>query len=1015
MDRNNLRKDQGSDKSSINNDDTDLSLKDIDQTVSSDEDEQITRSSSSSPPSSSDSDSSCDLDPNDAIQSPLAGLLNFEGFSMPQIRDLRISNIDMPNFSALPSLPYINLPTFQGLPSLAGNLPNLSRMPNLSNLSNLPTLSNIPNLPNVPYLAYFSNLSTNLPTLSQIKSLSNLPNLTQFTNTQAIAEFNNLLSLIRFSTSFPSLRRFVPNSLLKQWPQHRLSVRNIYRRLDNILKRSPSSFNIFEWESDHGQQFARVYFLLDDTIHFCDIRLNENYSDEFSLTQAKPLLPEYSKKISSYVYEPKYSRFIFSSATDIYYFDDNPRDSELIMIPRKIQTPCKGKKTDYQTCPSNPDLLAFNCAGSLWCINLKSSDTKKLTYLPKEVRRDDCFLVAKPSRLMEEEFNRKSGYWWQSNCRIADSTADRFKFRILYEETDQSNLDFVGLFSYNIDMKGHRYARVGSSNPISRLKLVEFQLRGDIMHGISHIDISAKYKNLFKGYDYLIRVGWLNDETIWCQLLNRKQDHIVVVLISLDDRFEAQILYEEHSKKYWIKPHDHLSFLSTCDCKNEGLVSFIWSNQSSGFRHLYLISVQLTDQSKSRLISKYQLSHGPWEIDETELWVDETKKLIYFSGSKETPLEKHLYVLNYGRFLKENTSVRHMSRIDRLTNLNYSNTTVSFNQNLTIFVNLYSNINSPPIGYLNSISSNKKLPVVNRISPIFFNPPFYLPIDSCQLGELKTVETSPSLIHDYQHDLLPGLSKPELFRYKLTSGEIIYGSLFKPEFMEQGLKYPAVLDIYGGPEIQTVTNSFIPLRQPHRHLLASEGYVVITIDARGSGRRGIRFEAHQKGNMGQVGLSDQVEVLKWLCEKTEYIDPSRIAIKGWSHGGFLALMGLINYPEVFKLAIAGAPVTNWSYYDTAFTERYMGLFHENKKVYKEGNISNYADMFPDQANRLLLIHGLLDENVHFHHTSSLIKALVDAGKPYDLQIFPSEGHSVESQSCRESCMASILSYLQLNL
>ncbi|KAK9692879.1 Prolyl oligopeptidase family [Popillia japonica] len=150
-------------------------------------------------------------------------------------------------------------------------------------------------------------------------------------------------------------------------------------------------------------------------------------------------------------------------------------------------------------------------------------------------------------------------------------------------------------------------------------------------------------------------------------------------------------------------------------------------------------------------------------------------------------------------------------------------------------------------------------------------------------------------------------------------------------------------------------------------MLAARGYCVVAIDSRGSQHRGLNWESHLKGRMGTVELQDQVEVLRWLANSLKCIDLTRVAIHGWSYGGYLSLMGLAHHPDVFKIAIAGAPVTNWSLYDTGYTERYMGLPENNPQGYQEGSVLNYVNKFPEEENRLLIIHGLIDENVHFYH------------------------------------------------
>uniref|UniRef100_A0A1B6JJK3 Peptidase S9 prolyl oligopeptidase catalytic domain-containing protein n=2 Tax=Homalodisca TaxID=139475 RepID=A0A1B6JJK3_9HEMI len=167
--------------------------------------------------------------------------------------------------------------------------------------------------------------------------------------------------------------------------------------------------------------------------------------------------------------------------------------------------------------------------------------------------------------------------------------------------------------------------------------------------------------------------------------------------------------------------------------------------------------------------------------------------------------------------------------------------------------------------------------------------------------------------------------------------------------------------------------------------------------------------------MGTVELDDQVEVLSWLAERLSFLDMDRVAIHGWSYGGYISLMALATKPHIFKVAIAGAPVTSWNLYDTGYTERYMDLPQNNLQGYKAGSILNYVNQFPDDENRLLIIHGMIDENVHFYHTSQLINAMVRAGKPYHLQVYPNERHSLRNLDASKHYETTLLSFLQNHL
>lgn len=187
-------------------------------------------------------------------------------------------------------------------------------------------------------------------------------------------------------------------------------------------------------------------------------------------------------------------------------------------------------------------------------------------------------------------------------------------------------------------------------------------------------------------------------------------------------------------------------------------------------------------------------------------------------------------------------------------------------------------------------------------------------------------------------------------------------------------------------------------------MIANEGYIVVFFDSRGSKNRGVNFEKHIYKRLGQVEMQDQIEALQWLALNTDFMDMSRVAIHGWSYGGYLSLMALAQFPNVFKCAIAGAPVTNWKLYDTAYTERFLLTPEENEEGYRHSSVITHASRFPDEygfhfviccillianlfrPNRLLIVHGLMDENVHFLHTSQLINALSTHGKPYCLNV-----------------------------
>lgn len=215
--------------------------------------------------------------------------------------------------------------------------------------------------------------------------------------------------------------------------------------------------------------------------------------------------------------------------------------------------------------------------------------------------------------------------------------------------------------------------------------------------------------------------------------------------------------------------------------------------------------------------------------------------------------------------------------------------------------------------------------------------------------------------------------------------------------------------------MQTVTNSYKGIRQLRMHMLAARGFNVVAVDSRGSKHRGRAWEAAIKGKLGQIELDDQVEVLQWLAKETGCIDMERVAIHGWSYGGYLSLLGLATRPNVFRVCVAGAPVTCWRLYDTAYTERYMGAPARAPHAYTRASVLAHAPFFPDQEGRLLIIHGLADENVHFCHTAALTAELVRLGKPHRVQVYPGERHSLRAMHAAKHYEATLLHFLHENL
>jgi dipeptidyl-peptidase-4 len=252
------------------------------------------------------------------------------------------------------------------------------------------------------------------------------------------------------------------------------------------------------------------------------------------------------------------------------------------------------------------------------------------------------------------------------------------------------------------------------------------------------------------------------------------------------------------------------------------------------------------------------------------------------------------------------------------------------------------------------------------------------------------------------------LQLPELETFRTRDGVLLHAALFRPA---RKAAAALIVDIYGGPHYQAVTDSWALTVNLRAQLLAAHGFAVMQVDNRGSARRGVAFETAIARNMGDVEVRDQVDAVRWLGERG-IADLTRVGIYGWSYGGYLTAMALVKAPDVFKVGVAGAPVTSWDGYDTGYSERYMGTPTSNPEGYRASSVITHVDRL---RGKLLLIHGLLDENVHFRHSARLMQALIDKQAPFDVMLYPNERHLPRSLEDRVAMETRILEYFMTYL
>ncbi|MCY3571429.1 MAG: DPP IV N-terminal domain-containing protein [Chloroflexi bacterium] len=364
--------------------------------------------------------------------------------------------------------------------------------------------------------------------------------------------------------------------------------------------------------------------------------------------------------------------------------------------------------------------------------------------------------------------------------------------------------------------------------------------------------------------------------------------------------------------------------------------TFIWSSEATGFRHL---SLRASDGSELRT-----LTQGEWMIDGV-IEVDEDAGWIYVNSTRGSALERRV----------ERVSL-HGGKIETL---------------------------SEP-GGLHGASLSRNGKWLAMVSSSLTAAPT-ITLVATDGSERRTLYESNISLESIE------VTAPELRTFSAADGTTLYGALYRPE--SDG-PHPLLLAVYGGPHAQTVLDAWGLTVDLRAQYLAQQGYLVLKLDNRGMAGRGLAFEAHLHRQMGTIEVDDQSAAVQQLSDEG-LIDIERVGVYGWSYGGYMTVMSMLRRPDLFKVGVSGAPVSDWDGYDTGYTERYMGTPQNNAEGYREGSLLTHADKLEGQ---LLLIHGGVDENVHFRHTARLITALTAADRDYDLLMFPEERHMPRDQA-----------------
>ena len=468
--------------------------------------------------------------------------------------------------------------------------------------------------------------------------------------------------------------------------------------------------------------------------------------------------------------------------------------------------------------------------------------------------------------------------------------------------------------------------------PFTGTDNVKIQL-GVVKLNNQHVD----WIDLGKDEDiYIARAKWLKDsKTLSYQWQNRSQQTLELRFYDSESKQQKVALTENSDT--WINLHFDLVFLK--DKKH-----FVWASERDGFKHLYLY------RTNGQLVR--QITSGDWAVDSLK-GIDEKKGIVYFAGRKDTPLESHLY--SAPLFKKGDSK--------RITEEGQYHNVVLAKDNKT-FIDTSSSVNKPKSAALRKVN-----------------------------GEFITWLEENKL--DNSHPLTPYLSNlatPEYGTLKADDGQIMHYRLFKPTNMSAGKKHPVIVNVYGGPHAQRVTNSWRS-KNLYFQYMAQQGYVIFQLDNRGSYNRGKKFEDAIYKNLGDVEVADQIKGVEFL-RTLDYVDAKRIGIYGHSYGGYMALMTMFKAGDYFTAGVSGAPVTDWALYDTHYTERYLGHPDTNAKGYEASAVFPYTDGL---KGPLMIYHGMADDNVLFTHATKLFKQLQDSEKQFEMMTYPGSKHSLRGK------------------
>ncbi|MBP5535397.1 MAG: S9 family peptidase [Bacteroidales bacterium] len=557
----------------------------------------------------------------------------------------------------------------------------------------------------------------------------------------------------------------------------------------------------------------------------------------------------------------------------------------------------------------------------------------------------------------EEEFSITKGFQWSPDSK-----------KIAYMRFDESKVK-----EYNMQMWGelypedyrYKYPKAGEDN--SKVEL-----------WIYYLDDNEKtrcaYTDEIIGWEYIPRFQWTPWGSLAFMCMNRLQNHM-----QISTNYGA-CLYTEHCDTYVDVP-DTWRFITVGKGKKAQPMMLITSERD-GYRHIYLYDM------KGQLVK--QVTSGNWEVCDVP-GIDVENQRLYYTSREHGSTNKSLFVIGFDG--KKKQCLNRQMTVQEAVASSYP---YCYEYASGAIGNIY------VTGTYNATFSNGCKYYIQTWSAANHAPVYTLRDAKGNL--VKTLQDNAELqqkMADY------GTGHKDIFAFPTSTGTSLDCYTIKPADFDSTKRYPVLIYVYGGPGNQQVNNSYGYSDYYWYHMLAQQGYVVFCFDGRGTGGRGAQFKKQTYKDLGRMECEDAIEAARWLG-KQSWVDKERIGIWGWSFGGYLSTLSLLKGNDVFKSAIAVAPVTTWRYYDNIYTERFLQRPQDNPKGYDDNSPLNFADQL---KGNYLLIHGTGDDNVHFQNAADLISALEKADKQFEMRIYPNKNHSIYGGNTRYNlykCMTDFL-------